>query len=352
MKVKNKVKALLMTSLVLFTSVGTACADDVNTVDARGYFTNNAEMLEIKAWSETKENGESFSTTGLESRDHQTVQTAKSELGENVILHNNGEPIETNMFEEKHGNELYAIAVNNMDGVEQKTYYFAQYADNYEMDELLQTIDEGELENREVVQTKFTDFEKSAQERGYIENFKWDFFGYGDNDGIKRQQGSLATSLSMDRKSSSATIDGKRGSVWDVSSFSQMLSRSTGGIFDHKTRLDVGYTNQTLYSWGPKDTWGSTASVSLSGLVSPMNWSFPLSGFDVDDLSSKSGKYGRWSYDIGLVAPTKMNTEPGVRATNTQGNFGVKLSQTATIRTQYTQSNHSTGVLSNFVPDR
>lgn len=351
MKVKKNIKALLMTSLVLFSSIGTACADDI--YNANGYFTDHANLLEIKAWSETKEDGESFSTTGLKSRDHQTIKTAKNKSGENIILHNNGEPIETNMFEEKQGNELYAIVVNNMNGIEQKTYYFAQNADDYEMDELLERIDEGELENRKVKQIKFNSVNtKSSLSPQYIENFKWDFFAYGDNDGVKRQQGSLATSLAFDRQSNNIKINGISGSVWDVASFSQMLSRSTGGIRNHKTRLDVNYTNQTLYSWGPKDSGGSSAQVSLSGLVNPQNWAFALNGFSTDDLSNKGSKYGRWEYKPGLVMPTKMNTEPGIRATNTKGNFGVKLSHTATIRTQYTQSDHGTGVLTNFVPDR
>lgn len=351
MRVKKNIRALLMTSLVLFSSAGAVFADD--TYNANGYFTEHANLLEIKAWSETKDEGESFSTTGLKSYDHQTIESAKNKSGENIILHNNGQPIETNMFEEKQGNELYAIAVNNMDGIEQKTYYFAQNADNYEMDELLETIDEGELENRKVVQTKFNSTNtKSSISPQYIENFKFDFFAYGGNDGVKRQQGSLATSLGFDRQSNNVTIDGKKGSVWDIASNSQLLSRSNGGIRSHVTRLDVKYDNQYLYSWGPYDTSGSSAKVSLRELVAPLDWAFPINGFSVNDTSVKGSKYGRWEYKPGAIMPTKMNTDPGLRATNTQGNFGVKLSQTATIRTPYAQSDHGTGVLTNFVPDR
>ena len=55
-------------------------------------------------------------------------------------MHNNGNPIKTNIFERKDGNELFAIVLNNIDGIEQKTYYIKNI-DSIDMQSLLNDID-------------------------------------------------------------------------------------------------------------------------------------------------------------------------------------------------------------------
>ena len=188
--------------------------------------------------------------------------------------------------------------------------------------------------------------------RNSIKNYKWDFYATG-KDGVKRQQGSLATSVSFTRRSSNTTIGNVKGSVWDIDSSSQLLSRSNGFLENHITRLDVNQPNQTLYSWGPYDSGKSTATVSLTGLLDVKSWSFPLNGFSVTDLSNKGSKYGRWQYKAHLTSsPTTMNTRPGMRVTNTKGSLITKLSQTAKIATPYAISDHSTGVISIYTTDR
>lgn len=363
MKAKKTIKALLMTSLVLFTSIIIVSADYthiasddstymVSDTASDGYFTEDAQMLEIKAWSETKDTGESFSLTGLKSHDYKKMSEAKRALGENFILHNNGKPIETNILLEKDGNELYAVTVNNLDGVEQTSYYFAQNADDYEMDDLLREIDEGELENSKTIRKHRSNNRINSNGSNYFfDNYKFDYFAVSDNDGKKRQQGSQTTSYVFTRTPATHIGSGQKGSIWDVFTDSQMLSRSNGVLLDHKTRLDAGYTNQALHSWGPKDSGGSTAKVSLGGLIAINDWEFELNGFSVDDLSVKSSKYGRWHFKPRVFKPTRMNTQPGIRATNTKGRFGVKMSQTARISTPYANSNHSTGVVNVFAPD-
>lgn len=345
MKIKKKLAALVLcSSIVLTSTVNVSFANEDNK------FSESSNLLEIKEWKESKYSNESFITKEMKSTEGQSISEAKMKFGENIIMHNNGLPIKTNIFEEKHGNELFAITVNNTNGIEQKTYYFSQNIDNIEMDKLLDNINDQEDINNDTIKTQFKD--SKSTRLSDIKHYKWDFYATG-KDGVKRQQGSLATSVGFNRKSSNTTVNGVKGSVWDVDSFSQMLSRSNGFIDNHVTRLDVNYTNQQLYSWGPYDTGETTAKVSLTGLITPESWEFPLNGFKVNDLSNKGSKYGRWQYKSHLLSgTTKMNTKPGMRVTNTKGNFGLKLSQTAKIATPYAISDHSTGVISIFTPDR
>lgn len=41
------------------------------------------------------------------------------------MVHNNGNPLPTDMFEKKQGNELFAVLITDEDGVQTPTYYFS-----------------------------------------------------------------------------------------------------------------------------------------------------------------------------------------------------------------------------------
>lgn len=335
MKIKKMLIGVL-SAVILFTNLNISYADQSND------FLNNAQLLEISEWKEYEESEAVLRINSNERSNDISISETKNQVGENVVLYNNGNPIETNIFERKDGNELFAITINNIGQIEQRTYYFYNL-DSIDINILLENIEtQEEINNKNNVKSS----------RNSIKNYKWDFYATG-KDGVKRQQGSLATSVSFTRRSSNTTIGNVKGSVWDIDSSSQLLSRSNGFLENHITRLDVNQPNQTLYSWGPYDSGKSTATVSLTGLLDVKSWSFPLNGFSVTDLSNKGSKYGRWQYKAHLTSsPTTMNTRPGMRVTNTKGSLITKLSQTAKIATPYAISDHSTGVISIYTTDR
>lgn len=344
MKIKGKIIPLLLFSAFILTS--TFNVSFANQASSNGYdaFSKNAELIEVNEWNQYENSEELCKTNSMQKNKKQTISEVEDKLGDNIILHNNGDPIKTNIFERKDGNELFAIALNNINGIEQKTYYIKNI-DDIDMKSLLNDIDTQEEVNATVENN-------IPMASSSVRNYKWDFYATG-KDGVKRQQGSLATSISFARRSKSTSINGVKGSVWDIDSSSQLLSRSNGFINNHATRIDVNQPNQTLYSWGPYDSGKTTATVSLNGLVNPKEWSFPINGFSVNDDSKKGSKYGRWTYNAHITtAPKKMNTRPGVRVTNTKGKLVTKLSQTAKIATPYAISNHSTGVITIYIPDR
>ena len=120
----------------------------------------------------------------------------------------------------------------------------------------------------------------------------------------------------MDRKTASANIDGKSGSVWDIKADNKWDASS--GRLDQQitTRMAVPYTNQRLISYGPEDKNSGTVSVTLSQIVNPMEWTFTLNQFSVDDVSSTYNKYGRWIYNRNWGFPDPYITKPGIRVSD------------------------------------
>jgi hypothetical protein len=118
-------------------------------------------------------------------------------------------------------------------------------------------------------------------EKSDIRNFNWSF-NNGDH--------LLTTSLELNRKTNTATIDGKAGSVWDVISNTQ-YERKSGLRYLNSlyTRLAVPYSFETLLDWGPLTTTNSSISFGLSGVVPGASISWDKdSKYNVKDLSSKS----------------------------------------------------------------
>lgn len=102
-------------------------------------------------------------------------------------------------------------------------------------------------------------------------------------------------------------------SVWDVNSFTQLEKEHENRLNYQYTRLSVNTSNRTLLSYGPnKSSSKGNVSVGLDGGVSGVSYSFDIGGFVVNDLSSLSNKYGRWSFtqNIGvLLLPNKVRYE-------------------------------------------
>lgn len=156
----------------------------------------------------------------------------------------------------------------------------------------------------------------------------------------------------MERKSNNVNIDGANGSAWDITSVASIESKISGGrINDQYTRLSIeSFRSQKLIDYGPSSTSASTMGVSLSGLGVPsVSWSFNIGNWSTKDLSSFSSKYGRWKFSSLMVGYSqRITTRPGIRASNTVGNFGLEVSHTTSTH----HGNFQTGIAQIFVADR
>ncbi|MFB7640631.1 hypothetical protein [Peribacillus butanolivorans] len=294
---------------------------------------------EVSEWIESKDNISGFSMNLKQSsKGISTLSDSKIQ-----IFHNDGNPITSNITDNKKMN-LFAVLEYNIGNDAIRDYYFSEF----DTEDLEKIKEETLVSYSEAAAETNVKARALAATNNYIRNYSWSF----KNSGSSKVAAKITTSVELKRSSSKTDIDGKKGSVWNISSDSQLENKVLNPPFiNWYTRLAVPYTNQKLLSWGPKDSSAKSASVSLSGLVPGVSWNFGISGFNIADLSSKSSKYGRWKMtkDITNIQPKKASMEPGIRSTNTKGNFGVELSHTYTRAGGQT---HNTGTVSIFVPDR
>ena len=258
-----------------------------------------------------------------------------------VMVHNNGNPLPTDMFEKKQGNELFAVLITDEDGVQTPTYYFSN--SKVLMDDTLEEIVE-DLSSQ-------SNENKGARVVGsnYVSrNYKWDFYRKLAT-GSTIQQGSLATRVTFERIHSNANVDYKKSSVWDITARSEVKCRSSERINNTFVRLDAGSGSQKLLDFAPETSSQSLFTASLDSLFSPTSWTIEAGGYTTKELvSSLSNRYGRWEFKARPGFQTSWVTKPGVRVANSTGSLYLKYSQTLDLN----YSDHRTGVVGITVPDR
>jgi hypothetical protein len=321
-----------MTSIMFFGVVGVAFADTTN---------DSGELPEttVNEWIQPEKD---------------SSKQKKYEKGPKLI-HNNGKPIENNIVSESNDNKLFAVYHEEINGADYEKYYF-QNTEKADLSEIKQDI---KKEQKKLKSQKTTSAMTSARlmnstipttlavasvpSGGYWRQYSWTFY-----DSLGAKQGTYVSNTNFKRASSNANIDGKAGSIWNVHSFNSWEPNINGRLEEQITRMAVPYSAEKLLSYGPKDDSGFSVSVDLSGITSPLSWTFNVGNFFVDNVSSLSSKYGRWIYTRNLGYPDPFVTEPGIRVSNTSGNLAVQLSHSFNIG----YKDHSTGIVTVSLPDR
>ncbi|HWO77769.1 MAG TPA: hypothetical protein VNM69_18025 [Bacillus sp. (in: firmicutes)] len=330
----------------------------------------NLEFAKANEVEETETQIQDVVTSEWKEEDAQEPEILElMEDNDAVLLHNNGKPIETDIVSE--GGEdfnLFAIHKTEENGSEYETYYFEnrEVADLSELKETAENeqeaIEINESEDTEVEESEennifssiSTFFEtpkvqaavKSHPKGGYYRTHNWTFYG---GIGNKMKMGTYSTVHHLNRKSSNANINGKNGSIWDVKA--ENTWKPTGAparLENLTTRMEMPYKNQLLLSYGPKKKSNGSVTVTLEQILTPMQWSFTIKQFGFSDSSSIPSKYGRWTYTRESGYPNPFVTKPGIRASNTSGNFALQVSHTLNID----YKKHSTGIVTISVPDR
>lgn len=298
-------------------------------------------------------------------------------ITENILEHNNGKPIESNVFKENDdgGNNLFAVYLTNENGIPCETYYFSnknvmtrdeligivnrdeseQNASNHTVeknDSEIQFVNSSDSTSTKISSANVTTL-VSVTPTTYIRKYNWSFYDYGV------LQATLVTSATLTRQTSNANFNGSLSSVWDVVTTSQLSQVNAIRLNDQYTRLDVSaYNAEELIDYGPiESTSGGSLSVGLDGAGVPsLSYSFSISGFSVTNLSSMINNYGRWRFWDGFGNEPEFTTKPGIRVVNTQGNLVVNLSHSTNIKTYLTgifiNTTHNTGVIQMVVSDR
>ncbi|MGH0928278.1 hypothetical protein [Bacillus pacificus] len=273
----------------------------------------NAIQVNITNWNEDKNTSE-----------QQSDFLPKKNPAQIQLYHNNGNPIKTNILESSPKTNLYlfAISIYYINNVSYRNYYFSEATT-----ENIETIQKESTHSLEKIlhSTSYTPKSVTAKR-----TYHYSFYS-----GAK-----LATTITFNQDSSDADINGKIGSVWDITASHTMKNTVINPPFiSWHTQLSVPYSSQHLIDFA------SDSTMIPTGIFSN------LTGFSINSDSSLRDKYGSWTLEKNLFNPVpktaQMNTK--IRTSNTAGNLGLQLSHTYIRAGGIT---HSTGIVSTYVSDR
>ncbi|MGL5692701.1 MAG: hypothetical protein ACRCXA_01395 [Peptostreptococcaceae bacterium] len=336
-----KKTSAILAGLILVNTINVSSAENNNTE------SNSTSAPKIKAneilineWNEYKEDIPNFKTN-LKSESTNTYSALEKRLeksDEGVILHNNGKPIETNLHgEENVESPLYAVYINDDEnGNDYISYY---YSSEYDIDSttLLNDVKSTEYKN--------TDFERKDPD-SIIRTLNWTLTTSSGT-----RVATIATTLEGIRRSNNVDINGTRGSLWDITSVTQIIGQNGRRIDGQRTRLSMQKSStELLHDWAPDTNGSFDKTYTLQGLLNPMTWKFSAGGYSYKDLSVKADKYGRWQYLAPIIGPAKtVKTNPALRASNRKGQFFIETSHTINIKGM---SYDKGGIKSVYLPDR
>lgn len=268
----------------------------------------------------------------------ETKRSSESEL-----IHNNGKRIENDVVDKGGKDNLVAVYRTNINDTEYEKYYFSDRPTE-DITEIKQEVLSDELNieskpdqfirslthNKNKSTTKLstgyqTKAVKPVPSGGIIKSYKYNFYPFGGNKGSRIAV--FNTNVEFKRKSSNATVNGKKASVWDVHAYqSYEQIQAVGRLTRQETKLGANYSDQKLLKEGPKTDSGGSVSVTLGGGGPPsITWNFNTSSnFRTQNNSSMEEKLGKWNWYL-KFGHANLKTEPGIRITNTGGNLYVNI---------------------------
>ncbi len=260
------------------------------------------------------------------------------ESEQSEIYTNNGKPIENTMLSK---NIALSTEYNLLKEVKVNLFAIISYETNGIRYINYVLSDDNEMSNSEITSelkksmsatqclldenSLFTSVNAGTTGTGkYVHTPSWKLKGNSDWDYLR-----INSAVEMTRRSSTAVINGKNGSIWDCVARTSFETSGTQYVGNTYTRLSVSdFANQELLDWGPTGEKTGTISVSLSSPASAtFSYTFNTSN-KIKNLSSQSGKYGRWNI-TSMQRPQTITFKPAIRISNTEGNVAVDISHTA-----------------------
>lgn len=320
MKFARKISTLM--ACIVLSGTMTVSANQVVETEQNPNNNINIKEVSVNEWNEYKEEKPQFllNSKNASLDTYSDLQSKMKNEDSGLLLHNNGNPIETNLsVDQNDGYPLFAVYIDNIEGKEYMSYYYAN-VEKRDYNELVEEVINTENKKYEEVQQIYSK-NRAIEARSIIKNVSWSLY-----DSSNKKRGVVSTTLEGTKKS--ATIDSKKGSVWDISTVSQAeMSRSGDTIKVQRTRLSLAASStEQLIDWAPDMNGTKDKTFTLSGVLNPMEWKFSAGGYHYKDLSSKDGRYGRWEFWSPGIARTKVKTNPAIRASNLKGQFYVEAS--------------------------
>lgn len=273
----------------------------------------------------------------------QTVEVTRKDLdayeaeGRSIFIHNDGKGLKNDFLEEGATGEDYLVGISfyKYDGISYETFYFSR--EGFQGDEIESFV--GKAEERLLELTGV-----SPKKGDLVKRYYWEF------DEEEKEQGSIASQVILHKEHSHISIDDRDASVWMVHVTSNLKRLEASHIYSKEILLNADYNEQKLEAFGQYEA-DSTEKTTLSSYPEEQN------GFAVEDKSSMSGNYGRWVFSRTLREEDKLNANPSILVSNTEGELELSLQYLVELSTKSNSifdkiHEYHTGKVKILVPDR
>lgn len=273
----------------------------------------------------------------------QTVEVTRKELdayeeeGRSIFIHNDGKGLKNDFLEEGATGEDYLVGISfyKYDGISYETFYFSR--EEFQGKEIETFAEKAEDRLLELTGV-------SAKKGDLVKRYYWEF------DEEEGEQGSIASQVILHKEQSHVSIDDKDASVWMVHVTSNLKRLDASHIYSQEILLNADYNEQKLMGFGQYEE-DSAEKTTLSSYPEEQN------GFSVEDESSMTGNYGRWVFSRTLREEDKLNANPSMLVSNTEGKLELSLQYLVELSTKSTSifdklNEYHTGKVKILVPDR
>lgn len=278
--------------------------------------------------------------------DQQEIQTTEmtrkeldvyEEAGRSILVHNDGKGLKNDFLEEGATGEDYLVGISfhKYDGINYETFYFSR--EEFQGKELTSFVEKAQDRLLELTGT-------SAKKGDLVKRYYWEF------DEEEGEQGNIASQVILHKEESHANINDKDASVWLVHMDSSFERVEASHIYSQEILLNADYNEQKLVDFGRYEE-DNAEKTTLSSYPEEQN------GFSVEDESSMTGNYGRWVFSRTLREEDKINANPSILVSNTEGKLELSLQYFVELSTKSTSifdkiNEYHTGKVKILVPDR
>ncbi len=273
----------------------------------------------------------------------QTVEVTRKELdayeeeGRSIFIHNDGKGLKNDFLEEGATGEDYLVGISfyKYDGISYETFYFSR--EEFQGKEIETFAEKAEDRLLELTGV-------SAKKGDLVKRYYWEF------DEEEGEQGSIASQVILHKEQSHVSINDKDASVWMVHVTSNLKRLEASHIYSQEILLNADYNEQKLVGFGQYEE-DNAEKTTLSSYPEEQN------GFFVEDESSMTGNYGRWVFSRTLREEDKLNANPSMLVSNTEGKLELSLQYLVELSTKSTSifdklNEYHTGKVKILVPDR
>lgn len=273
----------------------------------------------------------------------QTVEVTRKELdayeeeGRSIFIHNDGKGLKNDFLEEGATGEDYLVGISfyKYDGISYETFYFSR--EEFQGKEIETFAEKAEDRLLELTGV-------SAKKGDLVKRYYWEF------DEEEGEQGSIASQVILHKEQSHVSINDKDASVWMVHVTSNLKRLEASHIYSQEILLNADYNEQKLVGFGQYEE-DNAEKTTLSSYPEEQN------GFFVEDESSMTGNYGRWVFSRTLREEDKLNANPSMLVSNTEGKLELSLQYLVELLTKSTSifdklNEYHTGKVKILVPDR